>query len=149
MNILTGKRKGGTLKTPSKRQVKKRKVPTWTHTFVCLANKDQECIPEAGERAELHLAGLGEKKIQLTSDSDANDIHFEFLEQFPKLSSGGGYELLRSERGQKPLVVIDVPTSGYTVSYLKTVAHNAKIYIRPLQRDLSIEVENTTEEVSI
>ena len=145
MNILTGKRKGGTFKTPSKHPLKRRKtkVPTWTHTFVCLANKDQECIPEASERAELHLAGLGEKKIQLSTDSDANAIHFELLEQFPKLSGGGGYELLRSERGQK---LLTVPASGYTVSYLKTVAHSAKIYVRPLQRDLSIEVENTVED---
>ena len=99
MNILTGKRKGGTFKTPSKHPLKRRKtkVPPWTDTFVCLANKDQECIPEASERAELHLAGLGEKKIQLSTDSDANAIHFEHLEQFLKLSSGGGYELLRSE----------------------------------------------------
>ena len=35
------------------------------------------------------------------------------------------------------------------MSYLKTVAHSAKIYVRPLQRYLSIEVENTVEEVSI
>ena len=32
------------------------------------------------------------------------------------------------------------------MSYLKTVAHSAKIYVRPLQRDLSIEVENTAED---
>lgn len=31
------------------------------------------------------------------------------------------------------------PKAGYSVMYLKPVVHNEKIYIRPLQRDLSQE----------
>ena len=144
MNTLAGKRKGG-VKLPSKPAKKKAKVPTWTHTFVCLAFTDQDLIPESSERAWLHLAGLGEKKIQLSIDSDAHSIHSELFSQFPKLSNGGGYELLRAEKGQKLLCVIDAPASGYTASYLKAVAHNAKIYVRPLQRDLSLDAENKEE----
>ena len=67
------------------------------------------------------------------------------IDEFPKLTSAGGYELLRSDRGMKLLIVIDVPPCGYTVSYLKTVAHNAKIYIRPLQKDLSVEADSSSE----
>ena len=33
---------------------------------------------------------------------------------------------------------IPLPEDGYTVSYLKDVAQQAKIYIRPSQRDLSL-----------
>lgn len=149
MNMLRAKRNnrngGSKGKQPT---LKRRKVPTWTHTFVCLASKESDCIPEADERAMLHLAGLGEKKIQLFADSDANDIHYKLIDEFPKLTSAGGYELLRSDRGMKLLVVIDVPSCGYNVSYLKTVAHNAKIYIRPLQKDLSVEVDSSSQEVS-
>ena len=43
------------------------------------------------------------------------------------------------EGGSKQLEVIAAPETGYTVSYLKAVIHHAKIYIRPLQRDLCLE----------
>ena len=61
------------------------------------------------------------------------------LAKFPKLEEGGGFELLKTrEKGSKLLHVVDIPPSGYDVSYLKAVAHNARVYIRPLQRDLSL-----------
>ena len=44
-------------------------------------------------------------------------------------------------KGSKLLNVIDVPPSGYNVTYLKAIVHNAQIFIRPLQRDLSLEPE--------
>jgi hypothetical protein len=150
MNILTGKRRRGDPNIASRHPLKKpkSKASTWTHTFVCLAYKDQDFVPESNERAALHLAGLGEKKITFSTDANANTIHLELLEHFPKLSSGKGYELLRLERGQKLLLVINRPPCGYTVPYLQTVAHNAKIYVRPIQHNLSIEVENAAESLN-
>ena len=57
-----------------------------------------------------------------------------------KLSEAGGFELLRvPEGGWKQLDVIAAPESGYTVSYLRAVVHHAKIYIRPMQRNLSLD----------
>ena len=41
--------------------------------------------------------------------------------------------------GGKQLDVIAAPDSGYTVSYLRAVVHHAKIYIRPMQRNLSLD----------
>lgn len=46
------------------RHPKRKKVATWTHTFVCLANKQQDIVPDGNERAKLQLAGLGEKRSQ-------------------------------------------------------------------------------------
>lgn len=43
------------------------------------------------------------------------------------------------ESGSKDLQVIRMPESGYTTDYLKAVIHTAKLYIRPLQTDLSVE----------
>uniref|UniRef100_A0A1X7SW80 Uncharacterized protein n=1 Tax=Amphimedon queenslandica TaxID=400682 RepID=A0A1X7SW80_AMPQE len=83
------------------RHPKRRKVATWTHTFVCLANKQQDIIPDSNERAKLQLAGLGEKKISM---------------------------------------------EGYNAAYLKAVVHNAEVYVRPLQRNLSIEESPTVED---
>ncbi len=68
--------------------------------------------------------------------TDSQDIYHELISIFPKLREGGGLQLLRTHNE------IDVPPSGYCVSYLKAVVHNAKIYIRPLQKELSIEPEN-------
>ena len=49
-----GKRKCGAYK---KGGSKKKKLPTWSHTFVCLANKEQDSISDSQERASLLLAG--------------------------------------------------------------------------------------------
>ena len=119
----------------------KKKLPTWTHTFVCLASVSQETVPDGQERSELQIAGLGEKRITLNAYADAQDIYHE-LYQFPRLMEGGGFEMLRVPEGGKGLNVISSPESGYTVSYLKAVVHHAKIYIRPLQKDLSLEPAN-------
>ena len=112
----------------------------WTHTFVCLANSTQDTLPDGEERASLQLAGLGEKRISFCTVGEARDIHDELLFQYPKLSEAGGYELLRvPEGGGKSLDVVAAPESGYTVSYLRAVVHHAKIYIRPMQRNLCLD----------
>ena len=41
----------------------KKKLPTWSHTFVCLSNSSQDTLPGGEERAALQIAGLGEKMI--------------------------------------------------------------------------------------
>lgn len=129
----TGYKKGGS---------KKKKLPTWTHTFVCLANISQVEVPDSDERASLQLSGLGEKRIILNAYSEMQDIYDELLFQFPKLKQGGGFELLRvPEGGGKLLQVIASPESGYTVSYLRAVVHHAKIYIRPIQNNLDSDPE--------
>ena len=118
---VLGKRRGtsATSATNKGGKTKKCRVPTWTHTFVCLGDTEQEVVPDPSDRALLQIAGLGEKKIQFDSDSGANGIHEEILSQFPKLKESGGYELMRTqEKGSKLLYVIDVPPSGYSVAYL-------------------------------
>ena len=95
--------------------------------------------PGPMERGHLMQAGLGAKTLSFMQSTDADDLHYDLLEAFPKLRAGGGYELLRaSERNTRSLDVIPPPPSGYTVAYLKSVAGQAKIYIRPLQKDLDL-----------
>lgn len=55
---------------------KSRRIPTWTHTFICISDTDQELVPDCDERAKLLMAGLGEKRIQLSLDADVEDIRF-------------------------------------------------------------------------
>ena len=40
--------------------------------------------------------------------------------------------------GQRLLQVIPSPSDGYSVTYLKEVLRQAKVYIRPMQKDLSL-----------
>ena len=85
------------------------------------------------------IAGLGEKRITISADAEAQEICGELSVHFPKLLDSGGFELLRVPEGGKQLNVIACPESGYTVSYLRAVVHYAKVYIRPMQKDLSLD----------
>ena len=106
---------------------------------MCLSSTQVNTPPDSQERAKLQIAGLGEKKISLDIHADAHDVYEELMCQFPKLLDGGGFELLRiNDRGAgKMLEVISAPDSGYSVLFLKAVMQQAKIFIRPLQKDLS------------
>ena len=53
---------------------KKKKVPTWTHTFVCLSHTDDDVVPDSQERATLKLAGLGEKRISMLAFATAQEV---------------------------------------------------------------------------
>ena len=103
------------------------------------------------EKGHLIQAGLGGKLLCIFEHCDADDLHHELLNTFPKLRAGGGYEqLCSSPRNNRDLEVIPPPPSGYSVSYLKGVVGQAKIYIRPLQQSLDtspIEGEDTVRHV--
>ena len=117
----------------------KKKAKIWDHHFFCLASKTQCSPPGPIDRGHLMQAGLGGKSLSFMETSDAEMFHEDLLDAFPKLHTGGGYELLRTnERNSRSLDVIPPPPSGYTVEYLKSVAGQAKIYIRPLQKDLDL-----------
>lgn len=66
--------------------------------------------------------------------------------QFPKLKDAGGYELLKARDAtrSKSLEIIPCPDEGYSAEYLSnsTLGIGAgMIYIRPLQKDLDLEVD--------
>ena len=86
----------------------------------------------------LVLSGLGKKTLSLFEYGDSTDVDEEMLEAFPSLKDAGRYELLRSAPGRS-LEIIPRPADGYTASYLKDVVQQAKIYVRPIQRNLSLQ----------
>lgn len=134
--IGTGKRRKGTPVAKSKRK----KLPSWTHTYVCLAQPDCDTVPDSHHRGILKLAGLGEKRFSVDLYSTAQQFYDDLLSQYPKLREGGGFELLRvTEGGSRDLEIIKVPDGGYTTVYLKAVVHSAKLYIRPLQKALDLQ----------
>ena len=105
---------------------------------MCLVDPDKEDIPSGIERAQLQLAGLGEKQISIINlYGNADDFHNELMMEYPKLESSRGYELLCQGTG-KQLDEIPSPRGGYTAKFLKMVAHNAKINICPIQQSLDM-----------
>lgn len=137
-----GKRKAShrSASGPFRKKSKAKKVPTWTHTWVCLSGVTHDTVPDANDRITLKIAGLGEKRFALEANATAQEVYDDLVFQYPKLRDAGGFELLRAcESGSKELEVIRMPESGYTTEYLKAVIHTAKLYIRPLQTDLSVE----------
>ena len=105
---------GGKRKLKSKgNQRKKKKIPTWTHSFVCLSQVNQDEVPDSQERSDFQIAGLGEKRITFLVNYDATDIYCELIGQYPKLNNAGGFKLLRvPEGGGKLLDVIASPECG-------------------------------------
>lgn len=84
----------------------------------------------------ISYAGLGKKTLAV-DHGDTEDLHRSIIDAFPQLSDAGGYELLRlSEVNRRTLELIPVPPSGYSAEYLKECVHQAKVYIRPIQRNL-------------
>jgi len=83
-------------------------------------------------------SGLGQKKVYMPLYSDSDDVNHYNLDTFPQLKGAGGYELLRSTSGRL-LEVIPLPPDGYSATYLKDVVQQAKIYLRPIQKNLALD----------
>lgn len=58
--------------------------------------------------------------------------------EYPALVDAG-YDLLVKEKGSKELFLIECPPGGYTSQYIRNVVGGAKVYIRPLQRSISVD----------
>lgn len=74
--------------------------------------------------------------VVFRSDGDAEHIHQTLLGTFPILAECGGYSLLRLAENSHAMVEIDGP---FSVSYLKDILNHAKLYVRPLQKDITEE----------
>ena len=113
---------------------------TWTHDFFCLASKERVRAPSRGEKFDSQEAGLGWKKICFHSKAKFPELFKKLEEEYPKLSQGGGFELMRTghQGSNITLTTIIPPASGYSVPFLRDSSGlgQALAYIRPLQRDL-------------
>jgi len=134
---------------PARRKGKGKLVPksgrrssrnVWKKCAVCLRDKDQTCKPSAEEKMELAKMGLGLAELQFDFNGDAEHIHSVLLDQFPQLEACGGYTLLRLKENSYDLVEIEYPAKGLSVSYLKDILNQAKLYVRPLQRSIAEEI---------
>ncbi|XP_071813005.1 uncharacterized protein [Apostichopus japonicus] len=61
----------------------------------------------------------------------------------PKLRDGGGFEYLKANAPNKVLDAIPYPARGSGEHQMKSICGKAPIYLRPIQRDLSLEKVDT------
>ena len=79
-------------------------------------------------------------------DCSADTFYQVILAAFPKLEEGGGYELLRCKQQSRDLMLIG-PRLSSSPRLLKRRVGNGRVYIRPIQRDLSLEEEEASESI--
>ena len=81
-----------------------------------MPEKDIDVVPV--DYSLMTVNGFGKAKLHLC---DAMDIHKAIIDQFPKLSDCGGYELLRTLENTKKSNILTPPVEGYTGFFLKKV----------------------------
>ena len=127
-----------TYSSTSKGKGKGKRVLTCTLKFFCLSRTDASKPPTAvRDRTVLINAGLGDASIQFKAEASSVECHQEIVSSFPKLLETG-YELLLYQRGEDA-TLYNIP-APYTAQRMRDAAGNAKIYIRPLQKDLDESV---------
>ena len=118
------------------------KGKSWTLKVVCLSDKNSKRVPCGGaEREALVQAGLGEKKIVVTNiDCSSQEFKDILTAGFPKLNGCGGFDILRCIPNTKELEVINT-TISQSPKLLKSVIGGGRIFIRPIQKNLSMQVD--------
>ena len=90
---------------------------------------------------KLAQMGLGFQELKFELEGDSDHIHTIILQAYPALETCGGYSLLRLGSGSSSLVMIEPPRGGFTVRYLHDILKTAKLFIRPIQKDIESDDE--------
>lgn len=123
-------------------------MPTCTVKFVCLASKNAERPPQTvKERTALSNACLGDKSISLVDDGEP--VYSTIVEHFPKLAETGGFDFLLYQRGGGSGSGFHAVNGPHTASRLKDLCGQAKVYLRPVQRDIPLEYNETSGSMSL
>lgn len=77
--------------------------------------------------------------MQLDLNESAVYLHEEIVKRFPQLSTTGGYELLLFQRGGGINGGFHMIKPPLTTVRLKDICAQSKIYIRPLQTNISLD----------
>lgn len=94
------------------------------------------------------MCGAWRKKIIIEiKNSSFEELYNTLLEEFPLLSNVGGIELMRTGFASKSKTLEVIPTphgsTTYSIEYLKEVLQQAKCYVRPIQRDIPMVMQDT------
>lgn len=117
---------------------------TWTHDFCLLSSPTAQKTPTNVEMDQLRKAGLGKRKIVFPNkDADHYGLVKHLEAGYPKLKSGGGFELLKGVgggSGARSLESLPLGPNGYSIRYLRETLciGQAVLYIKPLQVELDM-----------
>lgn len=137
-----GKRPSSSTMSKSK-SAKKKKQMTYTLKFVCLASKNAVRPPTTvKERTDLSNSCLGAKSITFIENEPIYDT---IVEHYPKLSEVGGFDFLMHQRGGGNDAGFHVINPPHTANRLKDLCGQAKIYIRPVQKDIPLTSKSISE----
>ena len=135
---------------PKKKKVDERFLKnTCTRYFSCLPSPRTKRTPSVKEREKITAAGLGKKKVVFKDTFTHDDVVKELIRHYPRLSSAGGFTLMRAPGGGHSAQLETIALNWYNVKDLrsKEISGNGIIYIRPLQIDLDLS-PMTNDEVS-
>ncbi|XP_065109922.1 uncharacterized protein [Paramisgurnus dabryanus] len=125
---------------------KKPKSVSYTHRFFCLSKRKEFEVPTPSVKNKLEKAGLGERRITFPDKyCTPQEFSEHLIQHFHCLKECGGFQLLRSKgtTRSKTLETIPCPDGGYSPEYLlseSVMIGQALIYIRPLQKDIDLQV---------
>lgn len=95
-------------------------------------------MPSAFATRGLNEAGLGERKLSISSTASPEEVKDGIVTMFPKLKDAGGFEYLKGCGGSKTLEPIPLPPEGFCAAALRSTARQSRIYIRPVQNNLDM-----------
>ena len=131
--------KGKNSKRMIAKSVEKSRLPLWKKEVVCLKSKDDHAVPNTAEKIALAKIGLMTKEVKFDLDGDGLHLDAVLKNEYPELQFTGGYSLLRPLTNSRDLAIIDPPKGGFTIRYLKDILRSARLYVRPLQENISAE----------
>ena len=135
----------GQLHPPYQSHPNKKKHLTYTLKFVCLASKSAIKPPTTvKERTDLSNACLGDKSITFVENEPVYD---KIVEQYPQLSEVGGFDFLLYQRGGGRDAGFHALNPPHVASRLKDLCGQAKIYIRPVQKDILLTTNTNSETI--
>ncbi|XP_071810892.1 uncharacterized protein [Apostichopus japonicus] len=70
--------------------------------------------------------------------SSPEEVKETLVQHYPKFIEAGGFDYLKCSGSNRALNVIPLPSEGYGIASLREAARSAKIYVRPIQSNLSL-----------
>lgn len=115
---------------------------SWTHEFCCIPYTFSRETPSSNVMSLLKASGLGKTKVCFPNKKAKHAEFCQKIEEvFPALSTCGGYTLLKGRGGGtcRPLEKLEV--NWFNIEDIKKcIVGTACIYIRPIQRNLDLEM---------
>jgi hypothetical protein len=79
------------------------------------------------------------KETHVIFYGNSSHVHRIILDAIPLLTNCGGYSLFRTAECSKELIEIENADGGMSVSFLRDILSQAKLYVRPLQFSILLE----------